>query len=109
MRVSVTLLFSYNVLQVLVFCLSEGTGDRVVVSAGSIFSELSNLLCVCRDLASRTLSVLPCFIFTSSQELLGDVLCMLSTVLTHHLPELSVTCLIPAWYSLHSCVSENID
>jgi len=109
-RVLLTLLSAYNVLflQVSVFCSSEGTGDCVVVCAGSIFSELSNLLCACRDLASRTLSVLSCFIFAGSQELLGDVLCMLSTMLTHHFPELSVSCLISAGYLLPSCNSENM-
>lgn len=108
-RVLLTLLSSHHVLFLwgLVCCSSEATGDCVVVCAGSIFSELSNLLCACRDLPWRTLSVHSCFIFTCSQELLADVLCMPSTLLTHHLPELSVTCLISAWYSLHSHFTEN--
>lgn len=107
-RVLLTLLSSHHVLFLwgLVFCSSEATGDCVVVCASSIFSELSNLLCACRDLPSRTLSVHSCFIFTCSQELL-DVLHMPSTLLTHHLPELSVTRLISAWYSLHLHFSEN--
>lgn len=89
MRVLLTLLSSYNVLflQVLVFCSSEGTGDCVVLCADSIFSEPRNLLCACRELSSRTLSVLSCCTVTYSQQLLEDVLYILSTVLPHHLPK----------------------